>query len=101
MATGRGGYAFNTTIGALARLHRDKTADYGSEGDDYYNFRKSAALGIPPWVGAIVRLQDKISRLERFIQRGYLQNETVKDSLEDLAGYAIIALTLYNEAQRE
>tara|TARA_Y100000310_G_scaffold338983_1_gene430203 strand:+ start:1142 stop:1297 length:156 start_codon:yes stop_codon:yes gene_type:complete len=42
-------------------------------------------------------MNDKMSRLKTFAKKGSLSNESVEDSLRDLAVYAIIALCLYQE----
>jgi sigma54-dependent transcription regulator len=54
-------------------------------------------VGIEPWQGCMVRLSDKVTRLETFNRTGKLRHETVEDTLIDLAAYALLALTLYRE----
>jgi hypothetical protein len=36
-------------------------------------------------------------RIQSFLQNGSLANESVEDSLKDLAAYALIALVLFRE----
>ena len=79
-------------------LHISKSADYGKATDTWANFRNSAKLGVEPWVGAMIRAEDKLVRIESLIQNGSLKNESVEDSLMDLAAYALIALVLRREA---
>jgi len=55
----------------------------------------SRDFGIRPWVGAMVRGNDKMKRLQKFAREGSLANEPVVDSFRDLAVYAIIGLVLY------
>jgi hypothetical protein len=81
----------------LDALQRKKGADYGSGVDPLANLRASAMFGIPPWMGAIVRLNDKINRISSFARKGSLENESVEDSLRDIAVYSIHALRLYQE----
>jgi len=45
----------------------------------------------------LVRLNDKIVRLKSFAKKGKLANESAKDSMMDIAVYALIALILYEE----
>lgn len=78
-------------------LHVRKAADYGRGADPLANCRASAEFGIPAWVGVMVRANDKVHRIKSFIQNGSLKNESIEDSLMDLAAYALIALTLYRE----
>lgn len=80
-------------------LHTKKGADYGREGDPYANVRASEAFGVQPWVGALIRLNDKIVRLQSFIAKGRLENESVEDSIKDIAVYAVIMRILYDEAK--
>jgi hypothetical protein len=48
-------------------------------------------------VGCMVRANDKMKRLQTFAIKGSLANESVEDSLLDLAVYAIIGLQLFRE----
>ena len=78
-------------------MHVRKSADYGRGEDPLANLRGSAEFGIPPWVGTVIRATDKVHRLKSFVANGTLKNESVEDSLLDLASYAILALILYRE----
>jgi len=88
---------FYQILDKLAELHGRKAEDYGTDMDPFFNIRASKQWGIEPWVAALIRANDKISRLQAFVQKGRLVNESVEDSLLDLASYAIIALILYEE----
>ena len=81
----------------IANLHAKKQADYGRANDPFANVRGSADWGVRPWVGAMVRANDKIKRLQKFAAEGCLANEAVEDSFKDLAVYALIGLVLYEE----
>jgi hypothetical protein len=48
----------------------------------------------------MVRATDKIKRLQKVAQGGSLENESVVDSFQDLAVYAIIGQVLWEEANR-
>lgn len=80
--------------------HNKKSKDYGSEGDPYKNVRASEEFGIPAWVGAVLRSNDKITRLKKFAQTGSLANESAEDSLLDNVVYFAIATLLYREASK-
>jgi hypothetical protein len=82
-------------------MHDKKQTDYGRTGDPFSNVRASEAFGIPGWIGALTRANDKMRRLQKFAAEGNLANESVEDSLIDLAVYAIIGLILYREEQSE
>lgn len=91
--------AFHTALKEMAELHDKKNLDYGSDKDPFANVRASEEFGIPAWLGAIVRANDKMSRLKTFANKRQLANESVEDSLLDLANYAVIALVLYRQAE--
>jgi len=82
----------------IADLHAKKSQDYGSDTDSLANVRASELWGTPAWVGALMRLNDKVVRLQRFARDGELANESAEDSMRDIAVYALIALVLYEEA---
>jgi hypothetical protein len=88
---------FLKILDQMRELHIRKAADYGRGADPFANVRASAEFGIPEWVGVMVRANDKVHRIKSFIANGTLKNESVEDSLKDLAAYAIIALVLYRE----
>ena len=46
--------------------------DYGREGDPFANVRASEEFGIPAWLGAVLRGNDKVSRLRTYAQTGTL-----------------------------
>ena len=88
---------FHEIIKELGELQDKKQADYGRDNDPFANVRASEEWGVPAWVGVMIRLTDKVRRLQRFAQRGLLMNEGAEDSLRDIAVYAIIALVLLEE----
>ena len=88
---------FHALLKEIADLHDRKQEDYGTDGDPFANVRGSMDWGVPPYVGALVRLGDKVHRLKSFVKTGHLANEGVEDSLMDMAVYSLIALVLYRE----
>lgn len=82
-------------------LHFKKGADYGNVTDPFANLRASEGFGIEPWLGTMVRLNDKINRVMSWCQKGHLVNDSLEDDLRDIATYGAIALTLFYEAQME
>lgn len=89
---------FHDKLEAIATLHSEKQMDYGEDFDPYANVRGSQEFGISPWLGAIMRLNDKVQRVKSFAKRGELKNEPLVDSFRDIAVYALIAWILYEEA---
>lgn len=90
---------FHAILSEMGETFDRKNKDYGQDSDPFANVRRSEQWGIAPWIGAMVRAGDKMTRLETFAQKGTLANEGVEDSLLDLAVYSIIALLLFREQQ--
>lgn len=90
---------FHALLKEIGDLHDKKQKDYGVETDPFANVRGSSNWGVKPWVGAVVRANDKIKRLQKYAQDGQLANESARDSFMDLAVYALIALVLHDEDQ--
>lgn len=88
---------FAKLLGEIEELHKKKQQDYGTDGDPFANIRGSEEWGIRPWIGAMVRAQDKIKRIQKYAREGNLANESVRDSFMDLAVYSLIACLLWEE----
>lgn len=88
---------FEDILGELQSMQERKGKDYGTETDSLANLLASEAFGIPAWVGAILRGNDKMRRIQSFVVKGRLENESIEDALLDLAVYAIHSLRLYRE----
>lgn len=86
---------FEAVTEEVLEMHRRKGADYGTKEDFFANVSASAQWGIPPWVGAMMRVNDKVVRLQAAARGSTLRNEGIEDSLLDIATYAIIALCLF------
>lgn len=81
-------------------LHKKKAADYGSDTDPFANINAAAeAWGVPPWICVMIRIQDKLQRLQSLRSKGDLQNESAADSLTDILVYSAIAQVLLEEEQ--
>lgn len=91
---------FYRIVEEMKALHEKKAADYGLGKDVLANCRGSTDFGMPAWVGVAMRMNDKMTRLKSFAQKGTLANESVEDSLIDLANYAVLALILYREVSK-
>jgi len=88
---------FHELVKEIADLHDRKQQDYGAGDDPFANVRASKDWGVPSWVGAMIRLNDKVQRLKSFARKGALANESAEDSMRDIAVYALIALVLYEQ----
>lgn len=82
----------------MMQITERKNADYSGAGDDpFNNFRHIGNMVHVPNVdmvaaGFLTRMSDKFSRIGSFIAKGELQvkDESVEDSLLDLANYAAL-----------
>lgn len=90
---------FEAVIDEILEMHRKKGADYGTDQDMFANVSASSQWGISPWVGAMMRANDKIVRLQAAAKGSTLQNEGIEDSLLDIATYSVIALCLHRREQ--
>lgn len=88
---------FHELLTEMGELHDRKQADYGSVEDPFANVRATEKWGFPAWVGALVRLNDKVHRLQSLVKNGKLHNESAEDSMRDIAVYALIALVLWEQ----
>ena len=88
---------FLRIIDEIVALHNKKQQDYGREHDPFANVRASSDFGVPAWVGCMIRANDKMKRIQRAASGDTLVNESLEDSLMDLAVYAIIGLVLVRE----
>lgn len=63
-----------------------KNHDYANDADVFRNFRAFGRFGI------LVRLSDKLARLNSFMEKGKLQviNETLHDTLLDITNYCVL-----------
>ena len=91
---------FEWVIVELIEMRRSKGHDYGDDTDTFSNISQSANFGVQPWLGAIIRLNDKISRIQAFVKKHNLKNEPIEDSFKDIAVYAIIALVKWRERHK-
>lgn len=82
----------------MQKVYEAKDNDYSSTGLPMGNLRKCEDAGIDAWRGCIVRMGDKISRLENFVgNKDYLVAEKAEDTVIDLANYSILTSCLLNE----
>jgi len=94
---------FYKLLKQMADLHSRKNHDYAGRSDPLKNLRACERLNLEPFLGVLVRLQDKWSRLEEFVKSGQLmvKDESVIDTLMDNAVYSLLAIILYQEAQHK
>lgn len=83
-------------------IAKKKNADYtGAATNPFSNFTSVEVLGIKTEVGFLTRMFDKMKRIASFVENGELQvkDESVKDTLRDLANYSCL-LAGYIESKK-
>lgn len=93
----RGDARFHGLLREMALTHIRKSSDYGFGEDPLANLRRSMDIGIPPSVGSWMRAKDKVGRIDVSFKRGWLANESQRDSLIDLASYCLLTVMLLEE----
>jgi hypothetical protein len=88
---------FYTLLEEIAELHSRKNHDYAKTDEPLSNFTRSRSLGVEPWRGVLVRMSDKWSRIEQLAGGKTAKNESLRDSLVDLAVYALIDVLLLED----
>lgn len=76
----------NKITSTALELMKLKNADYSTAADPLKNFRKRGLLGM------VVRLEDKMARLDTFLESGTLavKEEPVDDLFMDIINYCIL-----------
>lgn len=88
---------FRAVLDELWEMHCRKGADYGTDSDQFANVNSASEFGVEPWRAALLKCNDKMTRLKAYCRRGTLANEGVEDSLLDAANYFAIAAVLFRE----
>lgn len=82
-------------------LHIRKNAGYAGKDaqDPWANFRMAEMFGVSAFRGCLVRMSDKFIRVSNLIRdpENEQVGENVRDTLFDLAAYALIAICLMEE----
>lgn len=96
---------FHDLLRQMGELHDRKQKDYGRADDPFRNVRNSEEFGVPAWVGCMMRANDKMARIQGAAQQlassgeVVMANESLEDSLLDMAVYSLIGLILFREEQ--
>jgi len=88
---------FSQILKELEEIYNRKNNDYAGMGKDpLANLREFG------WKGGVVRISDKYFRLKNFAKSEKLsvKDETIIDTLNDLANYAILTRILYEDENK-
>jgi hypothetical protein len=94
---------FRSVLDNMYETMKRKNSDYTGSEDPFANFKYSEQFGVTSTeVGMFVRMLDKVSRAATFFQGKELQvkDETVDDTLQDLAVYCILTMLYLREKRR-
>ena len=88
----------------MKALHIAKNAGYsGDSPDRWANFRLSESFGVSSFLGVMVRMSDKWIRITNLIKnpKNDQVGESIRDTLMDLASYALIAVCIMDETKEK
>jgi len=93
---------FYEMLEKMADIHSVKNQDYGM-GKATGNFMESKKLGVNPFLGILVRMSDKWSRICSLVSSGEakVKDESLEDTLIDLANYAILSIVVKKEMEND
>ena len=89
--------AFDALLAEVAALHNGKNHDYAHDTDPLSNLKRAQLIGVDPFIGVLVRLSDKWSRLEQLASGKTPKYESMRDTLMDNAVYSLLAILLMDE----
>ena len=92
---------FYELLNKIGDLHARKNSNYAEDNDPLSNLKACERLNITPFMGVMIRLQDKWSRLEQLAKgKPDLVGESIEDTLMDNAVYSLLAIILLKEAKK-
>jgi hypothetical protein len=96
---------FLQLLDEMKNIHVAKNAGYSGKDnpDAFANFRMSERFGVSAFLGCLIRLSDKFIRVSNLVKdaSNEMIGESIKDTLLDLACYALIAICLLEEQSKE
>ena len=96
---------FQKETTGMVELMKKKNADYAGGNDNpFANFERVSAFDcVSTEQGFFTRMTDKLSRISSFINNGKLQvqDESVKDTLLDLANYSLLFMAYLESKKME
>jgi len=86
------------TLATCLEILTRKNADYATDKDPFENFKNSEVVGVSMERGLLVRVMDKISRINVLIDKEPdVVEESINDTINDAIGYlAILSSMLKN-----
>jgi hypothetical protein len=103
-SSGGGSKRYLELLGYMKELHIKKNAGYaGDNPDPWINFREAEGFGVSAFKGVLIRMSDKWIRIKSLIKNPTNDKvgESIKDTLFDLAAYALIAIAILEEKEND
>lgn len=101
-------YPFDAFLLKMKEIHDSKRTDYASHADPLGNFRECERIGLAPSQGIMVRMGDKWSRINNLLRRLHaneggpaVKDESLEDTLVDLANYSILLAVCLRQEKLE
>lgn len=85
-------------------LMTEKNHDYrGGDNDPFSNFKGSTAFGVSTIDGVLIRMQDKMKRIQTFDRAGKLETigESFYDAIVDIINYAVIIAGIIEQSKEK
>lgn len=95
--------ALHQALGSAAwSLMEKKNEDYANGDDPFLNFRASENYNVHPAKGILIRMSDKMSRINSYIERGdfKVEDEGLRDTAIDIINYTVLLVGLLEEETR-
>ena len=88
---------FNELLIKMGEIHDAKNSDYAG-GNPLGNFMEAEGFNVNAFKGVLIRLSDKYIRIKSLSvladMKGKVKDESIEDTLIDLANYALIAIII-------
>lgn len=92
---------FYEIVEKMVEVHAAKNSDYATKEEPLSNLKSSQQFfNIPPHIGTAIRLSDKWCRFCELIKKDLsnsVKDESIKDTLMDMAVYSILEIILIEE----
>lgn len=92
---------FDETVGSARDILIRKNKDYSDGDDPWSNFNASTIFDVDPIVGILMRVVDKLKRIQTFAAKGELQvkDEPVLNSIIDVINYMALIRGMIKDMQ--
>lgn len=96
---------FLALLEQMKATHIAKGSDYSNPSDILSNLRECEEIGVPAWLGVVIRMCDKFERIKQLSRKQAsgegpaVANEAMEDTLIDAASYCLLTIVLREESK--